>query len=85
MMTMMTIGEKLVERCARAGLRVQIEYVDLWTSDYLRPGVDLVVEMFPYYKKLPIPIFNGRPFLNRAGESELLAQLVDRIREIGKP
>ena len=84
MMTMMTAGDKLTERCEKAGLRVQIDYVDLWTSDYLRPGIDLVIEMFPYYKKLSIPVVSGRPFVTRAGDSELLAQLVERIREIGK-
>jgi hypothetical protein len=85
MMTMMTAGDKLSDRCEKAGLRVHIDYVDLWTSDYLRPGIDLVIEMFPYYKKLSIPIVSGRPFALRTGESELLAQLVERIREISQP
>ncbi len=84
MMTMMAAGDKLTERCEKAGLRVQIDYVDLWTSDYLRPGIDLVIEMFPYFKKLSIPVVSGRPFAVRAGESELLAELVERIRDIGK-
>ena len=85
MMTMMAAGDKLIERCEQAGLRVRIEYVDLWTSDYLRPGIDLVIEMFPYYKKLPIPIISGRPFVTRTGDHELLAQLVGRIRELSLP
>jgi len=85
MMTMMTAGEKLSERCEKAGLRVHIDYVDLWTSDYLRPGIDLVIEMFPYYKKLAIPVVSGRPFATRAGADELLARLVDRIRELAQP
>ncbi|RPI32041.1 MAG: hypothetical protein EHM70_09970 [Chloroflexota bacterium] len=80
--TMMRAGEKLADLCAKQGLRIRLSYVDLWTSDYLQPNVDLVIEMFAYYKNLKVPIISGRPFLSGRGEKELLEQIVSKIREI---
>jgi hypothetical protein len=82
--TMMRVGEKLADRCAKQGLRIRLNYVDLWTSDYLPPNVDLVIEMFTYYKNLKVPIISGRPFLNGRGEGEdeLLEHIISKIREI---
>lgn len=82
MMTMRAAGEKLTELCQREKLPIRIDYVDLWTSDYLRPGIDLVIEMFPYFRNLKVPIISGKPFINRQGEADLLAQLVNMVREI---
>jgi galactitol-specific phosphotransferase system IIB component len=80
--TMMVAGEKLAELCAKQGLKIQVTYVDLWTSDYLKPNVDLVIEMFSYYKNLKVPIISGRPFLSGRGEKELMEQIISKIREI---
>ena len=80
--TMIRAGQKLTDLCDQEGLRVHVQYLDLWTTDFIRPNVRLVVEMFPYYHGLPIPVFNGRPFLSRSGEDELLAKLVAAIKEI---
>lgn len=79
---MMRAGEKLADLCAKQGLRIHLTYVDLWTSDYLQPNVDLVIEMFSYYKNLRVPIISGRPFLSGAGEKELMEQIISKIREI---
>ena len=80
--TMIRAGQKLADLCEQEGLRVHVQYLDLWTTDFIRPNVDLVVEMFPYYRGLSIPVFNGRPFLSRSGEDELLVQIMDKIKEI---
>jgi hypothetical protein len=81
-MTMIRAGETLRDRCEEVGLRVNLRYVDLWVSDFLPPNTHLVVEMFPYFKNLSIPVISGRPFLSRSGEDELLAELVAKVREI---
>lgn len=81
-MTMRTAGEKLSELCQREGVRIRIDYVDLWVSDYLRPGIDLVIEMFPYFRDLAIPVISGKPFISRRGDRELLAELVERVKEL---
>jgi hypothetical protein len=79
---MVRVGETLVERCEKAGLRIKIKYLDLWTSDVLMPNTDLVVEMFPYYKDLKIPVINGRPFLSHLQEEQLFSHLVGMIKTI---
>jgi hypothetical protein len=80
--TMVRVGEKLTELCQAENLFVKIKYIDLWVSDYLLPSTDLVVEMFPYYKNLDMPLVNGRPFLNPMKENDLYVDLIDRIKEI---
>jgi hypothetical protein len=82
MSTMIRAGEQLSDLCAREGISIKIQYVDLWTSDYLMPGVRLVIEMYPYYRNLNIPVVSGKAFLARQGEEALLAQIVDLVREI---
>jgi hypothetical protein len=81
-MTMVRAGETLAEMCRSEGLRVEVQYLDLWTSDFIRPNVHLVVEMFPYYKGLPVPVVSGRPFLSRHGEDDLYRELIGMVREI---
>ncbi len=81
-MTMVRAGEKLSELCQQHGFRVKIHYLNLWVSDTLSPNIELVVEMFPYYQNLSIPVFNGQPFLNRQGEDELLSQLINFVGKI---
>jgi hypothetical protein len=81
-MTMVRAGEKLTDLCEAENLRVNIKYIDLWVSDYLMPNTDLVIEMFPYYKNLSIPVVNGRPFIGRQGEQQLYTELVDMVRNI---
>ena len=80
--TMVVVGEKLTDLGKAEDLHLNIKYVDLWVSDYLLPKTDLVVEMFPYYKNLDIPVFNGRPFLNHLEENEMYPKLLDLIKEI---
>jgi hypothetical protein len=81
-MTMVRVGEELIERCAAEKIPVKVSYIDLWVSDYVFPETDLVVEMFPYYEKIKIPVLNGRPFLNPAEEKEYFNILIDKIKEI---
>jgi len=79
---MVRVGEQLAERCKVEDIPVKIKYVDLWVSDYLLPNTDLVIEMFPYFKDIDIPLINGRPFLNHQQEEEMYSEVIDRIREI---
>ena len=80
--TMIRVGEKLTELCKAENLTVKVKYVDLWVSDYLLPSTDLVVEMFPYFKDLDLPVVNGRPFLNPLKENDQYVNLINRIKEI---
>ena len=61
-----------------------VKYVDLWVSDYILPSTHLVVEMFPYFKDLDIPVLNGRPLLNPLEEKTRLAELVNYIKDLSK-
>jgi hypothetical protein len=81
-MTMIRVGEKLKELCEAESMPLKIKYVDLWVSDYLMPDTDLVIEMFPYYKDLSIPVVNGRPFLTHIGEENTYQKIVETVREI---
>lgn len=81
---MVRAADALADRCQRERLSLSVQYVDLWVSDYLRPNVDLVVEMFPYYKNLAIPVVNGRPFVIKQGEGALLSELVELVRGISQ-
>lgn len=83
-MTMLHIGDKLEELCRREKLRVRLVYVDLWETDSLPPQVDIVVEMFPFFSGLSIPIVDGRPLFTRQGERQFLPCLVTMIRDISK-
>lgn len=81
-MTMVRVGEKLIDLCHSENLQINIKYVDLWVSDYLLPNTDLVVEMFPYFKDLDIPVINGRSFLNPLEENKMYGTVIDFIKEI---
>ena len=81
-MTMIRVGEKLKELCKAEGMLLKIRYVDLWVSDYIMPDTDLVIEMFPYYKNLSIPVLNGRPFLTHINEENTYKNVVSTVREI---
>lgn len=81
-MTMVRVGEKLAELCRKEGLTISVKYVDLWVSDYFLPTTDLVVEMFPYYKNLSIPVVDGKPFLNPLLEDGLYVSLIETIKEL---
>jgi hypothetical protein len=80
--TMVRVGEKLTELCQAEGIQLNISYVDLWVSDYLMPSTDLVVEMFPYYKRLNIPVINGKPFLNPQEEEGYYPILIQEIKSM---
>jgi hypothetical protein len=79
---MVRAGEKLAELCRANGLRIKVRYLDLWVSDFIMPYDDLVIEMFAYYRNLTIPVISGRPFLDGRGEDKLMAQLLEKLREI---
>lgn len=81
-MTMARAGEQLSERCQRAGIHITVAYLDLWVSDFLPPGTDVVIEMFPYFKNLSIPVISGRPFLSGMGEKELFESIISTLLEI---
>lgn len=81
-MTMVRVGEMLTDLCRAEKLQVELKYVDLWISDYIHPGTDLVVEMLPYYKGLKIPVVDGKRFLNPREENAMYADLLEIIREM---
>jgi hypothetical protein len=81
-MTMVRVGEELIERCHAENISIKVSYIDLWVSDYVLPDTDLVIEMFPYYQQLDIPVLNGRPFLNPLEEKKYFNVMIDKIKDI---
>lgn len=77
--TMLVAAEKIREHCAQRGVTVETTIQNLWETSYVRPGYDLIVEMFPFFTDPACPLFSGKPFINHIGEKELLKQLTDAL------
>ena len=74
--TMLLAGEKLTERCQREGISLQVTIQNLWETTYVAGKYDLIIEMFPFFKKQPCPVISGKPFISHAGEKELIERVV---------
>ncbi|NBH80835.1 hypothetical protein D3Z52_22410 [Clostridiaceae bacterium] len=73
--TMLIVAEKIRERCAAQGVSVETMIQNLWETSYVRPGYDLIVEMFPFFEDMDCPVADGRPFINHVGEEALLGKI----------
>lgn len=79
--TMLRAAEVIEERCARCGMTATVTIQNLWETSYVRPGYDLIVEMFPFFKNQRCPVLSGKPFINRVGEAALLDQIVGHLQD----
>lgn len=73
--TMLVAAEKIEARCEAAGVTVAVTIQNLWETSYVRPGYDLMIEMFPYFEDMQCPVISGKPFINHVGEKELLGSI----------
>ena len=73
--TMLVAAEKIKERAAKRSLTVDVTIQNLWETSYVRPGYDLIIEMFPFFKDQACPVLSGKPFINHIGEEDLLKEI----------
>jgi hypothetical protein len=79
--SMLRLAEAIRQICQSRDLLVHVSIHNLWESAYVDGRADLVIQMFPFFKELPCPVLDGRPFLNRRGDDELFAKIVSIIEE----
>lgn len=77
--TMLIVSNKITERCKQRSVIVETTIQNLLETSYVRPGYDLIVEMFPYFDQQPCPVLSGKPFINHVGEDALLTQICDSL------
>lgn len=77
--TMLIVSDKIVEKCSGRGVMVETTIQNLWETSYVRPGYDLIVEMFPYFQGEQCPVISGKPFIHHIGEEELLNRIVQLL------
>lgn len=77
--TMLVAAEKIREACGKYGTDVDTTIQNLWETSYVRPGYDLIVEMFPYFKNMACPVLSGKPFINHVGEKDLLNRIAEEL------
>ena len=74
-------SEKIREKCGQESIQANVKVHNLWQSTQIDPRADLVVEMFPFFKQMDCHLLNGRPFITGDGESELLQQITDKLKQ----
>lgn len=79
--TMLVVSDKIRKICASRGTTVDTTIQNLWETSYVRPGYDLIVEMFPYFENEPCPVVSGKPFINHVGEKDLLEKIAGLLCE----
>lgn len=83
--TMLIAAEKIRAQCEARGVSAETTIQNLWETSYVRPGYDLIVEMFPYFEDTDCPVADGRPFINHIGEEALLKKIVSLLCSEVKP
>ena len=74
--TMLRAAERIREVCRTKDVDVKVDIINLWDSTYVKPGYDLVIEMFPFFGEMECPLISGKPFINRRMEKELLHEIM---------
>jgi galactitol-specific phosphotransferase system IIB component len=75
--TMIAAARKIEDVCWERKIRVNVNVLNLWESQYLGDGYDLIIEMFEFFKDEKCPVISGRPFVAHQGEKELINEIVD--------
>ncbi|MDR1506412.1 MAG: hypothetical protein LBI67_04855 [Treponema sp.] len=74
---MTTAARKIEDACWERKIRVNVKVLNLWESQYVGEGYDLIVEMFEFFKDEKCPVISGRPFVAHQGENELVNEILD--------
>lgn len=74
-------AEIIKEECLKSGIDVNISVHNLWESTHIDPRAQLVIQMFPFFRSLPCPIIDGRPFIHGRGEKELKGKIIELLKE----
>ena len=83
--TMLMAAENITEACEKQGIDVNVKIHNLWEGgDVTVKGYDLVIEMFPYFENLSCPLLSGKPFIGHIGEKQLIAEIVELLKNSGK-
>jgi galactitol-specific phosphotransferase system IIB component len=77
--TMIAAARKIEDACWEHKIRVNVKVLNLWESQYLGGGYDLIIEMFEFFKDEKCPVVSGRPFVAHQGENELINEIVDML------
>jgi galactitol-specific phosphotransferase system IIB component len=75
--TMLMVAEKIEDACWERKIRVNIKIHDLWQSQTVGGGFDVIIEMFKFFQNEKCPVIDGKPFIIHRGERELVREIVD--------
>jgi galactitol-specific phosphotransferase system IIB component len=81
--TMMMAAEKIEDACRECKLRVNIKVHNLWESQYVGDGYDIIIEMFKFFENQKCPIIDGKPFIIKKGEKDLIKEIVGILSQPG--
>ncbi len=79
--TMLRASEIIKDKAIMTGFDVNIKIHDLWMSSAVDVDCDLIIEMFPYFDEVTCPLLDGRPFINRIREKELVDKVMELLGE----
>lgn len=82
--TMLRAAELIKEECLKIDIYVDVKIHNLWESAYVDTSCDVVIEMFPFFDKLPVPLLSGKPFISRKEENKLIKEIVNLLMECKK-
>ncbi|MDR0452947.1 MAG: hypothetical protein LBH15_07890 [Treponema sp.] len=75
--TMLMAAEKIEDACWERKIRVNVKVHDLWQSQTVSEGFDVIIEMFKFFQNEKCPVIDGKPFIIHRGEKELVREVVD--------
>jgi galactitol-specific phosphotransferase system IIB component len=75
--TMIAAARKIEDACWERKIRVNVNVLNLWESQYPGDGYDLIIEMFEFFENEKCPVISGRPFVAHQGEEELVDKIID--------
>ena len=78
---MQRAAERIRQASENAGLDALVLVQNLWERSEPDPRACVIVQMFPFFSGLGVPVLDGRPFILGKGEDELLARIVSLICE----
>ncbi|NPV69630.1 MAG: hypothetical protein HPY55_03150 [Firmicutes bacterium] len=78
---MQRAAERIRQASESAGVQAQVLIQNLWERAEPDSRADVIVQMFPFFSALDVPVLDGRPFILGKGEDELLARILSLICE----
>lgn len=74
--TMLIAADKIKKICNKNNIDVIVNIHNLWESAISGQGYDLIIEMFPYFENITVPLLSGKPFIAHIEEKQLLNEIV---------